>query len=207
MSAAAAVDATPVTPARTGKKKLILIGLVVLLVLALAGAGVGWWLWQRQQAAQAAEGAEGEDAAQIEEEQAPQRDPKAVPTFVALDTFTVNLADRNAERYAQIGITLELEDGKQVERIKAFMPAIRNNILLVLSEKTAAQMMDRDGKSLLAAEIRRAAVKPLGIDLPAPVADAASGAASQPAKRRPATSEGDEPVPVTAVHFSNFIIQ
>ena len=30
------------------------------------------------------------------------------PAFVPLDPFTVNLADREAERYAQVGITLEL---------------------------------------------------------------------------------------------------
>ena len=39
---------------------------------------------------------------------AAKHDPKAVPTFVPLDPFTVNLADRDADRYAQIGVTLEL---------------------------------------------------------------------------------------------------
>ena len=46
---------------------------------------------------------------------APKRDPKAVPVFVPLDNFTVNLADREAERYAQIGISLELNDAKAGE--------------------------------------------------------------------------------------------
>jgi hypothetical protein len=52
--------------------------------------------------------------------------------FVPLDPFTVNLADRDAERYAQIGVTLEIEDAKVGDQIKAYMPAIRNNILMAM---------------------------------------------------------------------------
>ncbi len=116
-------------------------------------------------------------------------DPKAVPTFVPLDTFTVNLADRDGERYAQIGITLEVRDGKVAEQIKAFMPAIRNNILMVLAHKTSAELLQREGKQQLAAEIRRDAGAP--DDAPA-------------RKARPrATAD----LPVRQVHFSNFIIQ
>jgi flagellar FliL protein len=39
--------------------------------------------------------------------------------FVPLEPFTVNLADREAERYAQIGMTLEIEDAKVGDQIKA----------------------------------------------------------------------------------------
>jgi flagellar FliL protein len=197
---------------RSGKKKLVLIALAALLVLALAGGGAGYWLWKKKQAALAAaeDGEGGADAAQVDAKAESSKHKSGhVPTFVPLDMFTVNLADRSAERYAQVGVTLELEDGTQVDRIKAFMPAIRNNILLVLGDKTAAQLMDRNGKERLAAEIRRAAVKPLGIDLlaPEPVAEAASGADAEPPKPRKRPAVSDEPVPVVAVHFSNFIIQ
>ena len=75
---------------------------------------------------------------------AAKHDPKAVPAFVPLDPFTVNLADRDAERYAQIGITLEIEDAKLADQIKNYMPAIRNNILMVLSHKTAGELLERE---------------------------------------------------------------
>ena len=55
-----------------------------------------------------------------------------------LDPFTVNLADRDAERYAQVGMTLELADPKAADLLKAYMPAIRNNILLVLAAFAAS---------------------------------------------------------------------
>lgn len=209
MSAAAVADVADAIPVRQGKKKLILIAGVALLVLALAGAGAGFWLWKKKQAALAAE-EEGGDSAAAELVEAEEKyDPKVIPTFVPLDPFTVNLADRDAERYAQVGITLELSDAHQADHVKAFMPAIRNNILLVLADKTAQQMMDRNGKELLAAEIRRAAVKPLGVDLPMPElepVDAAASGAARRLKKTPRRAD-DEPVPVSRVHFSNFIIQ
>jgi flagellar FliL protein len=127
---------------------------------------------------------------------------KHAPTFVPLEPFTVNLADREAERFAQVGITLELTDAKAGDLLKAYMPAIRNNILLALGSKTAAQLIERDGKLRLAEEIRREALRPLGYELAAP-ARAASGAA---APGKPADDDED-PAPIRAVHFSNFIIQ
>lgn len=79
------------------------------------------------------------------------------PVFVPLDPFTVNLADRQADRYAQVGITLEIEDAKTGDEIKAFMPAIRNNVLMAIGDRTAADLLGREGKALLAERIRREA--------------------------------------------------
>ena len=48
------------------------------------------------------------------------------------------------------------------------MPAIRNTILMVLAHKTSTELLDRDGKEKLAAEIMREAVRPLGIEIATP---------------------------------------
>jgi flagellar FliL protein len=199
-----APDAVPAMPGR--KKKLIAIAAAVALLLVAAGGGAAFMIKKRAAAAAAAasEGEEGavapaEDAAEAAPVKA---DAKHAPTFVPLDPFTVNLADRDAERYAQVGITLEVSNAKGADLLKAYMPAIRNNILLALGSKTAAQLNERDGKLRLADEIRREALRPLGyeINLPAP---AASGSTA----RRTLKVEDDEDVPIRAVHFSNFIIQ
>jgi flagellar FliL protein len=102
-----------------------------------------------------------------------------------MDMFTVNLADREAERYAQVGVTLELADTKTSDLLKAYMPAVRNDVLMLIAHKKASELQDREGKLELAREIRRAAMKPL---------DDADD------------NTGDES-PVRAVHFSSFIIQ
>jgi len=189
MSTAAAIEGA--VPVKAGKKKLIIVVVAALLLLAVLGGGAVFWLKSRAHAQQEAEEAEG-GAEVAAAPSAPKRDPKAVPVFVPLDNFTVNLADREAERYAQIGISLELNDAKAGDRIKVFMPAIRNNILMVLAHKRSSDLLERSGKEKLAEEVLRETERALGLE---PVAPGA-----------PARSD-DEPRPVRAVHFSNFIIQ
>ena len=192
MSTAATVDGA--APAKAGKTKLISLLAAALLVLAAAGGGVVFWLKAKAQAAHAENDDAAAEAHADEAKAPPKRDPKAVPVFVALENFTVNLADRDAERYAQIGISLELADSKAGDRIKAFMPAIRNNILMVLAHKQASDLLERAGKEKLADEVLRETERALGLE-PLP--------ADSP-KRRHADAEAR---PVRAVHFANFIIQ
>lgn len=203
MSNAVAAEAPPPVP--KGKKKLIIIAAAASVLLAALGGGGFFLLKKKSAAADDEEG--GEETAQVEA--APKakakHDPKAIPTFVPLEPFTVNLADRESERYAQISVTLEVADAKAGEQIKAFLPAVRNNILMVLAHKTSEQLLQREGKTQLAAEIRRETVRALGVDVDAadePAADSGKKKGKKPPKKK-------EPVvlPVNAVHFSNFIVQ
>jgi flagellar protein FliL len=195
MSTVAAEGVAP----KKGNKKLIVIGAVAVLVLALVGVGVLLLLKK----APAADGEEADGQKQVQKSAAP-RDPKALPVFVPLDSFTVNLADREAERYAQVGITLEVEDAKVGDQVKLFMPAIRNNILMALAEKTAGDLMDREGKTRLAEKIRRETSRALGYEVEDPDEEAAE---DEPPKKKPKKRKAEVVLPITAVHFSNFIIQ
>lgn len=210
-AAAAAASAEGAPPPAKGKKKLIIIVAAVLLVLAVAGAGAV--VLMKKKAAAAAE-AQAEDDAPVAAQAAAKHDPAHPPTFVPLEPFVVNLADKDADRYAQIGITLEIQDAKFADQLKAYMPAIRNGILMVLAHKTSAELLDRAGKVALAEEIMRETVKPLGIELdePEPVAkpkakgsedEAGDDEAPKKKKRKKPAVES----PVKHVHFSNFIIQ
>lgn len=191
MSTAATVDGA--VPVKSGKKKLFVVLALVLLLLAAAGGGLLFWLKAKAHAAQEAE--DGDAAGEVAGSDSPsKRDPKVVPVFVALDSFTVNLADREADRYAQVGISLELADARAGERIKVFMPAIRNNILMVLAHKRSSDLLERAGKEKLADEVLRETERALGLEPLTPGSTA----------RRNADPEAR---PVRAVHFSNFIIQ
>ncbi len=203
---AESAEAAPAVPSR-GKKKLVVIIAAVVLLLAVGGGGAAWYLMKKKAAeaaaaaaAEAEEGGDGEASAKADKDEPPmpKADLKHAPTFVPLDPFTVNLADRDAERYAQVGMTLELTDAKAGDLLKAYMPAIRNNILLVLAGKTAGELMEHEGKVKLASEVRAAALKPLGY--------AATPPAPHPPEGGKKDGHDDEP-PVRAVHFSNFIIQ
>ena len=206
MSTATVVEAPP--PAK-GKKKLIIIVGAAVLVLVLAVAGVAALMLMKKKATDV----EGDDGAPAHAEV--KRDAHAVPTFVPLDPFTVNLADRDAERYAQIGITLEIGDAHMADQIKTFMPAIRNNILLAIADRTAAELMGREGKARLAEKIRSETSRALGFEVeddeaPAPAAtdEDAEDPHAAPAKgKKKAKKKSPVAAPIKAVHFSNIIIQ
>jgi flagellar FliL protein len=171
---------------RRGRKKPIIVAAVA--ALAVLGGGAAYsFLGKGDSVAQAPEG-DGDEVREVKKKE----DKRAPPVFLALDTFTVNLADRDTERYAQVGVTLELNDAKTTDILKVYMPAIRNDILMLLAHKKVAELQERAGKTELAREIRRAALKPLDADAP-------KGGASD--------SEADGALPVRAVHFSSFIIQ
>lgn len=218
MSAVMAEPAADAAPIRRPRKKLILVGVLVLaLVLALA-AGVVVFLKQRAAHALAAA---GEDEAVAEQSGPAHIDPKSVPIYLPLDPFIVNLADREADRYAQMGVTLELDSNMSAEQVKAYMPAIRNAILLILANKTSKELLNREGKEQLAQEIMREAVRPMGIELaapepitPAPAEHATSAAAAasaaesaSAAKPKAQRRSADMRNPILHVHFSSFIIQ
>ena len=161
----------------------------------------------KKSAAAAEEAAAEEDgAAPTKKTKSAARDPKQVPVFVPLEPFTVNLADRDAERYAQVGITLEVADAALDAQIKAYMPIIRNNILLALADNTAVQLLDREGKTRLAARIQRETSRALGVELDeeAPEEEVTDEDAPKKKRKKPAA---EPELPITAVHFSNFIIQ
>lgn len=203
MSAAAAPAAGD-APAKKGSKKMIIIALAAVLLLGAGGAA--FFMMKKNAAAEAEDGEEvagdaghAKAAAHAPAPKAVKLDPGHPPTYVALDPFVVNLADRDSERYAQIGMTLEVDDPKFAEQMKGYMPAIRNGILMILAHKTSIELLSREGKETLAEEVLREAVRPMGIDIDPPEPEADAGKKKR--KRAPVYN------PVTQVHFSSFIIQ
>lgn len=212
-------DAAEGAAPKKGKKKLIIIIAAVLLVV-LAGGGAAVFM-MKSKAAAAAAAAEAEDG---DAEASADADPKdhggshakkdekkGPPVFVPLEPFVINLADRDVERFAQIGITLQLDDAKAADEIKLYMPAVRNGVLMVLAHKTSKELLERSGKEKLAAEIMREAVRPMGINIEAPEdeegATADENADKPKAKAKKKKKKEPEHNPVVSVNFSSFIIQ
>lgn len=205
-NAAAAATAAEAAPPPKSKKTLIII-VAAVLVLALVGAGAMLMLKKKP-----AEDEGDEEAADAHHSQtAVKHDPKAVPTFVPLDVFIVNLADKEAERYAQVGITLEIADAKLGDQIKAYMPAIRHAVLMVLADWQAAQLIDREGKLKLARDVQRETSRVLGAEIEdeaAEAAEAEAGHKKDPKKgSKKKKKKAPAELPIRAVHFSSFIVQ
>lgn len=157
-----------------GKKMLIII-LAVVILLVVAGGGAAFFLLKKK----------GADA-EHEEEAAPAKsakvDLKAPPTFLPLENMVVNLADPGGNRFAQVGITLQVDNLATGDAVKAFMPSIRNGILLILSQRTTEELLQVQGKEQLAADIIAEVSRQLGF-------------------------EGKKQNPIQAVLFSSFIVQ
>jgi flagellar FliL protein len=208
MSTAATATEAPVAAPGKGKKKLIII-IAAALAVVLIGGGAGAYFMMKKSAATEAAAADGEEggASHAAPKASTKKDDARAPVFVPLEPFTVNLADREAERYAQIGVTLQIEDTKVGDQIKLYMPAIRNNILMAIADRTAADLLGRDGKTRLAQRIMRETSRALGYEVEEEPSEETDSEAtdSKPVKKKKKTAS--EPLPVTAVHFSNFIIQ
>ncbi len=211
MSAAAAVEA----PApKKGNKKLIIIVVAALLVLVMGG-GAAFMLLKKKPVDEDADATDSQAPSKAAAHSPAKNDPAHPPAYVPLDPFTVNLADREAERYAQVAITLELVEAKTAETIKSFMPAVRNNILMVLAHKSSSELLSREGKIKLAGEVQRASSRALGVDVAEPGTEEAAededshGKGSKnAAKAKKKKKKAPEPeLPIRAVHFSNLIVQ
>jgi len=193
------VSANPPAAAPAKSKKMLIIIGVVLAVLVIGGGAAAWFMTRSH-----GEEEEGGAAPAARKEA-----PKAAPTFLPLENMVVNLADPGGDRFAQIGITLELEDAKTAEQVKLYLPSIRSGILMLVSQRTSAELLLREGKEKLATDIRREVSRPLGYSVPTErereraraEAEQDGDAEDRPARKRV------ERNPVQRVLFSNFIIQ
>ena len=192
-SDAAKVDADEPVKGPPKSKKLMLLGGIVLLVLLLAG-GAAWYFLSKK------------SAADQDVEEVVHVAPKGPPTFLPLDNMIVNLADPGGEKVAQVGITLELADAKATEKVKMYLPSIRSGILLLISQRTAEELLLIEGKEKLAVDILREASRPFG------EADASHSTAKPKkdagkAKKKNVDKAATDENPIRGVHFSSFIVQ
>ena len=170
-------------PAQAKSKKLIIIGaLVALLVVAVVAAMLVM---------------NNQSRGDMYGDDAPAQKTVLVPTFLPLENMVVNLADQGGDRFAQIGITLELQDDATATLVKQYMPSIRNGILMQVSQRSAEELLLREGKENLAEDILREVTRPLGITTAR--ADADEATAGERPRRRNSS--------VRRVLFSSFIIQ
>jgi len=176
-----------VAPAAPAKSKKLIVIVAIVAVLAIVAAAAYVLMMQRQH--NSADGDEGASAT------------VTVPTFLPLDNMVANLSDPGGDRFVQLGITLELADEKTASTVKQYLPSIRNGILMLVSQRTADELLAREGKEKLAADILEEVSAPLGF-----------GANAKKRARDDEDADEDRPRssrknPVRRVLFASFIIQ
>lgn len=144
-----AAEPTTAAAPKKGKKLLImLIGGVLLLALAAGGA-----LFVLKKGGDHAD--DDEDAAetaQVKKQEKKAKDEH--PVFVNLEPFTVNLVPETGDQYLQVSLSVELDEPTAEQTVKLHMPKIRNDVTLLLSGKKPSELLTKEGKEKLAAELR-----------------------------------------------------
>jgi len=171
--------ATDAAPAKPKSKKLLIIILAAVVAVVLVVVAVLVALMMFQPAADEV-GPDGQPVAQ----EAAAADPATPPTFMPLENMVVNLADPGSMRFAQIGISVQLADAATADRLAAFMPAIRNGMLRLTSQRTATELLTPAGKDALAADMLGMIRETTGLP-----------------------DRGTTPSPVQAVLFTSLIVQ
>ena len=190
MSSAAVAATAPVTEGAPKKSKKLLFIIIGVVLLALIGAGAAFYILKKN-TAESSDGLEGEAAVEHKEPE-----HALPPTFLPLESMVVNLADPGGNRFVQLAITLQVQDMETSEAMKVYIPSIRNDILMLVSERTSEEILKPEGKEKLASDITERVSKVMGYGQEKPKAE-------EGGKKRHATPRN----PLKGVLFSSFIVQ
>lgn len=124
---------------KKGSKKKLLALLIVILLILLVGGGAGFYFFVFHKKAKNAE--------------IPPVAPQKIGIMYNLGSFLVNLADKNANTYAKVSITLELSNQKVQEEVVKRLPIIKDAVINLLSSKTYDQIRTPEGKEELRLEL------------------------------------------------------
>ena len=129
-----------------GSSKKLLI-LIILAVAVLAGGGGAAWFMLGS-------GEEETHAKEEKHEKASDDQHHDEPgPIVELDSFVLNLADREELRYLKMSIKLELDRPEEQTDFPAKVPAIRDALLVLLSSKESHLLRTTNGKRRIREEI------------------------------------------------------
>ena len=142
MSAAAKAEApAPAAAAAAPPAKSPLVPILLAVILTGGAGGGGFFFYSKKMATQTPS----------TEATAPSSAPAQ---YMPLQPpFIVNLADVEAARYLQIEMDVMTREAKTLDEVKAHLPAIRNALLLLLSQKQSHALATREAKEALQAEV------------------------------------------------------
>lgn len=126
-----------------GKRKWIILLLALLLV---TGGGAAAWLFLGADDA----ATEGEEA--VVEPAAPAPEP----IYLGMERFTVNFDYQGRIRYVQADMQLMAHSQDIIDKAEKNMPAVRNRLIMLLSDQDFEALRKVEGKEALRAAVRDA---------------------------------------------------
>lgn len=126
--------------------KLMYLVVAVLLVLTIGLAAGFFMMWNKLSNMNAQGNLMVYPAAQ------PGQTATMGPLYT-LDTFIVNLADQERNRYLRVTMDLELTESADANKINGRLSQVRDNILMILPSKQFEEISSMEGKTALRNEI------------------------------------------------------
>jgi len=129
----------------SNKILIILIGVFLLVVIAMGGGF--FMMWNKMSSMNVVNSEKAEDDTDVEEI------AETMGPTKKLETFIVNLADKDGTRYLRISMDLELETKETAQVVDKRLPKIRDAILMILPTKKYEDIGTVEGKSSLRNEM------------------------------------------------------
>lgn len=122
---------------------IIIIAVISLVLMGSVGAGF-YVIWTKLSGMAPPAGAAGNPEAQADAEKVPQIGP-----ILDLNTFIVNLADEDTQRFLKTSISLEMLAAEGIQEANDRMPQIKDYIVTLLPTKKSAELLSAEGKQIL----------------------------------------------------------
>jgi len=127
-----------------GGSKTKMMVIIAVSVVLLIGAGIGAYLFFSS---------DNKPLTPEQEQAQLERQAKEVGPMVDLESFIVNILDQGEVRYLKAAITLEADTAATAAELVQRMPQIKDAILLLIGNKTFAELSDLQGRLQLRAEL------------------------------------------------------
>ena len=135
-----------------GKSKLIIIIAAVVLLLGAGGGAAYYFLVVKPHKLELEKKKEEESKAAALIKPVP--DEAKIGPMVEIKEFVVNIIGEEATHYVKASLTLEMDKDAAIQEVGKRMPQIRDAILLLISNKTFAELQDSQGKNQVKAELK-----------------------------------------------------
>ena len=148
-----AQEAAPAEAEVPKKKGKLLYIMIAVVALVLIGGATAAFLLTKGGDKKGKKHGDEDVTAEEEGDKGGANDEKHPPTYLKLDTFTVNLVGQ--DNYLQTEVQLLLADSKTQETVVTHMPEIRDTVIRLLSKRSAEELSAADGKDKLADDMRK----------------------------------------------------
>ena len=127
-------------------KIMVILMVVVLILVVFVGAGF-FMMWNKLNAVSS------QSVATANPSTTDNGSAQTTGPILPLETFIVNLADPNGNRYLRVTIKLELKSDEITEQVEKRLPHIRDGILMILPTKKYSDINSVEGKTALRDQI------------------------------------------------------